>query len=186
MEDIDIEILNVHEDYEEKEFDIIPVQDEKTKVYSIKNYEELFKRVENWTKENSPIGKINSQEDYDFYLKDKPKNKESALSQRVVAKNIKDLVSSVRKGIIKSTMGTFEDQAKSIEKMLDAYDKECKEEHRIPMPENLSDEEKEKWLEKTQNKTKKPTLIKLEIKSYDEKVIEKIKNYALKLGAEVK
>ena len=39
MEDIDIEILNVHEDYEEKEFDIIPVQDEKTKVYSIKNYE---------------------------------------------------------------------------------------------------------------------------------------------------
>lgn len=173
MEDIDIEILNVHEDYEEKEFDIIPVQDEKTKVYSIKNYEELFKRVENWTKENSPIGKINSQEDYDFYLKDKPKNKESALSQRVVAKNIKDLVSSVRKGIIKSTMGTFEEQAKSIEKMLDVYDKECKE-------------EKEKWLEKTQNKSKKPTLIKLEIKSYDEKVIEKIKNYALKLGAEVK
>lgn len=173
MEDIDIEIINVHEDYEKQEFDIIPVQDEKTKVYSIKNYEELFKRVENWTKENSPIGKINSQEDYDFYLKDKPKNKESALSQRVVAKNIKDLVSSVRKGIIKSTMGTFEEQAKSIEKMLDAYDKECKE-------------EKEKWLEKTQNKTKKPTLIKLEIKSYDEKVIEKIKNYALKLGAEVK
>lgn len=173
MEDIDIEILNVHEDYAEKEFDIIPVQDEKTKVYSIKNYEELFKRVENWTKENSPIGKINSQEDYDYYLKDKPKNKESALSLRVVAKNIKDLVSSVRKGIIKSTMGTFEEQAKSIEKMLDSFDKECKE-------------EKEKWLEATQNKSKKPTLIKLEIKSYDEKVIEKIKNYALKLGAEVK
>lgn len=173
MEDIDIEILNVHEDYEKQEFDIIPVQDEKTKVYSIKNYEELFKRVENWTKENSPVGKINSQEDYDYYLKDKPKNKESALSQRVVAKNIKDLVSSVRKGIIKSTMGMFEEQAKSIEKMLDAFDKECKE-------------EKEKWLEATQNKSKKPTLIKLEIKSYDEKVIEKIKNYALKLGAEVK
>ena len=70
-------------------------------------------------------------------------------------------------------MGTFEEQAKSIEKMLDAFDKECKE-------------EKEKWLEATQNKSKKPTLIKLEIKSYDEKVIEKIKNYALKLGAEVK
>ena len=31
MEDIDIEILNMHEDYEEQEFEIIPVQDEKTK-----------------------------------------------------------------------------------------------------------------------------------------------------------
>ena len=123
----------------------------------------------NWKKNDRDFQEVY----YDFYLKDKPKNKESALSQRVVAKNIKDLVSSVRKGIIKSTMGRFEDQAKSIEKMLDAYDKECKE-------------EKEKWLEKTQNKSKKPTLIKLEIKSYDEKVIEKIKNYALKLGAEVK
>ena len=40
MEDIDIEILNVHEDYEEKEFDIIPVQDEKTK--NIKYVENIF------------------------------------------------------------------------------------------------------------------------------------------------
>ena len=40
VEDIDIEILNVHEDYEKQEFDIIPVQDEKTKVYSIKNYKQ--------------------------------------------------------------------------------------------------------------------------------------------------
>ncbi len=161
------------EGQEPKAFDIVPVQDEQTKVFSIENYDVLYARIQKWCEDNSPKGKILNQGDFDYYLKDKPKNKEEALSLRVIAKNLKDLVSTVRKGIINSTMGTFEEQAKSIEKLLDTFDKECKE-------------EKEAWLKATTNKADKPVAIKLEIKSYDSKVIDKVKAYALKLGCEVK
>lgn len=168
-----IEAEVVEEEQQPQEFSIIPVQDETTKVFSIQNYDELYARIEKWVQENSPKGKIQNQGDFDYYLKDKPKNKEEALSLRVIAKNLKDLVSSVRKGIINSTMGTFEEQAKNIEKLLDAFDKECKE-------------EKEAWLKATTNKVAKPTALSITIKTYDEKVLEKVKAYALKLGCEVK
>ena len=104
-----IEAEVVEEEQQPQEFSIIPVQDETTKVFSIQNYDELYARIEKWVQENSPKGKIQNQGDFDYYLKDKPKNKEEALSLRVIAKNLKDLVASVRKGIINSTMGTFEE-----------------------------------------------------------------------------
>lgn len=170
-EKIEAEIV----DEEPHEFDIIPVQDEQTKVFSIRNYDELYSRISKWVSENSPKGKIDSQEAFDHYLKDKPKvlKEGDSFSLRVVAANLKELVSTVRKGIVKSTMGTFEEQAKSIETLLDTFDKECKE-------------EKAAWLKATTNKVAKPTALSLTIKSYDAKVIDKVKAYAIKLGCEVK
>ena len=167
------EAVIVEEEQQAKGFNIIPIQDEITKVFSIQNYDELYVRVKKWVQDNSPKGKIKNQGDFDYYLKDKSKNKEEAYSLRVIAKNTKELVSTVRKGIIKTTMGTFEEQAKNIEKMLDAFDQECKE-------------EKETWLKATNNKVAKPVSLSLTVKTYDEKVLEKVKKYALKLGCEVK
>ena len=171
-ERIEAEVI---EEEEPKTFDIIPVQDEVTKVFSIQNYDVLYARIKKWCEDNNPVGKINNQGDFDYYLKDKPKvlKEGDNYSLRVIASNLKELVSTVRKGIIKSTMGTFEEQAKSIEVLLDEFDKSCKA-------------EKAAWLKATTNKVDKPTAIKLEVKSYDAKVIEKVKAYALKLGCEVK
>ena len=165
-------------DGEPHEFDIIPVQDENTKVFAIQDFDVLFKRLEDWTKANNPKGKINSQEDFDYYLKDKPKGRPVTgqvvvLSKRAEAATIKELVEGGRKGIVKQTMGTFEDQAKRIEKLLGDFDKDCKE-------------EKDKWLKATTNKVAKPTALSITVKTFDKKVIEKVKAYALKLGCEVK
>ena len=170
-----IEAEVVEEEQQPQEFSIIPVQDETTKVFSIQNYDELYARIEKWVQENSPKGKIQNQGDFDYYLKDKQKvlKDGETYSLRVVAANLKELVSTVRKGIIKTTMGVFEEQAKNIEKLLDDFDKECKE-------------EKAAWLKATTNKIAKPTALSITVKTYDAKVLENVKAYALKLGCEVK
>lgn len=170
-EEIKVEVI----EEEPQEFSIIPIQDETTKVFSIQNYEELFSRINKWCQTNNPTGLIKSQADYDYYLKDKPKSlKEgNTYSLRVKAASLKELVATVRKGIIKSTMGVFEEQAKAIENALTEYDNICKL-------------QKVEWLKATTNKVDKPTFLKLEVKSYDQKIIEKVKAYALKLGCEVK
>lgn len=160
---------------EPQEFSIVPVQDKDTKVYSIQHFDALYKRIENWCIENSPIGKIITDDDFKYYVGAKLKKPENGEknSIRVIASEMRELVSNVRKGVIQATMGVFEQQAKSIERLLDKFDSECKA-------------EKVAYMDKHINVAKKPTINKLEIKSYDSKVIEKVRAYALKLGCEVK
>ncbi len=159
------------EENQEFTFNIIPVQDN-TGVYFIQNFDVLYDRLSEWVERNDPTGRVNSQEEFDYFVKDKPKNKETAISQRVLANSIKEMVATARKGIISSIMGTFEEQAKAIEKLLADFDAKCKK-------------EKEEWLKKTTNKVAKPTKISLTVRSFDAKAIEKVRAYALKMNCEV-
>ena len=82
-----------------------------------------------------------------------------------------DVIKNARINVTKMLTGTFEEQLKEIEKMLTSADNTLREKVTVYEAEHKS-------------KIAKPKKITLVVKSYDMKLIEKVKAYAIKNGLE--
>lgn len=98
-------------------------------------------------------------------------DKKIAKLSRTAIRKKKDEIASLRKDLNLAVMGAFNEQAKTLESLLDEADATLKE--HITAYENAG-------------KPEEPPVFKCTISSYDEKAIEKVKAYALKLGCGVK
>ncbi len=135
--------------------------DPNTKTYVIDDFETAKEQVRSFIEDNALLGLVlQSQGDY-VALKE---------ARTLVNKKVKE-VSDLRKELNKAAMGTFNEQAKEIEKML----KEASEAQSRKM---------EEWEEA--HGGLKPKKVAIEVRSFDAKAIDKVKAFAVKLGCEVK
>lgn len=140
-------------------FELTPVVNESTGKYEIANFNEVLESARNYIKEHH-FEKVENAEEF------------KALKEtRTEIRMRQDLIKEVRLQTSELLLGKFNEQAKTLEKMLGEEDA-------------LLRALKEKW-EEENGKIAKPKAFKLTIKTYDEKVFNKIKDLALKLGAEV-
>lgn len=140
-------------------FELTPVVNDSTGKYEIANFNEVLESARNYIKEHH-FEKVESALEFKE-LKD----------ARTEIRMRQDLIKEVRLQTSELLLGTFNEQAKTLEKMLGEEDAHLKA-------------LKEKW-EAENGKVAKPKAYRLAIKTYDEKVFNKIKDMALKLGAEV-
>ena len=98
-------------------------------------------------------------------------DKKLAKKSRTDIRKKKEEVATLRKNLNTAIMGEFNAQAKELENLLNEADDTLKE--------HISAYEKA-------GKPEEPTVFSTIVSSYDEKAIEKVKAYALKLGCGVK
>ncbi len=144
---------------EEENLDLVAVLgDDKT--YSLKNFEDIKAKAEAFIKTNSVFTKIEGAEDY------KPCKEERA--------NLNRALKNVQQARIKVTdyyMVNFQSQCKEIESLLkSASDAHSTSIHAV-----------EEAAGKQSTKA-----YKLEIRTYDEKIMKKVEAYAIKYGCTVK
>ena len=97
--------------------------------------------------------------------------KKAAKASRTAIRKKKDEIADLRKSLNTAYMGTFNEQARTLEKMLDEADETIKA--NITAYENIG-------------KAPEPPVFTIKVSSYDEKAIEKVKALAVKLGCGVK
>lgn len=146
----------------EKEYDLVPILEKETQTFLIQKFDEVKGACEYFISEN--LEKVNlevfNKETYGDVKK-----------IRTAIRKKQDQVKEVRLSCNEIAMGTFNEQAKTLESMLkeadeklkayvDAYDRDIEGE--LP----------------------KPAKITLTIKGYDLKKVEKVKEYAIKQGLE--
>ena len=146
-------------------FDLVPVENE-NKVLEIKNYSKLFNQATEYAKEvSSKFEVLSSDDDYKAL-----KNARTEL--RAISKSVSD----TRKNVNELIMATFNEQSKSIEKLLNDTDNDLKG--------RVEDYEKN-----VLHKAEKPKMVTMTIKLYNSpdglKLVEKIKSFAKKLGVSV-
>lgn len=144
---------------EEKEYEITPILDKENK-YVIQNYDKVIESATAFIKENE-FTKCENGDELSLIKK-----------SRTLIRSKKDAITRARININNSLLGTFNEQLKELETMLNNADINLK---RL----------KDNYEEEQNNINKKPAKLTLIVKSYDLKTIEKIKTYALKLGAEI-
>lgn len=146
---------------EEKEFELVPEQDKNTGVYVVANYEENKQLVEKFIANDCHLNdKIESDADLKII-----KNTRTDIRKKA------DVIKNARINVTKMLTGTFEEQLKEIEKMLSSADSTLREKVTAYEAEHKS-------------KIATPKKITLVVKSYDMKLIEKVKAYAIKNGLE--
>lgn len=149
----------------ERTFELVPVLDEETGIYKVKNFEDAKAIVVEYLDEN--VGK----------LIEKPENYtiNDIKAMRTEIRKKKDAITQARINTNALLLGTFNSQLKEIETTLDSADKKLKE--RVDAY-NLM----------VKGNDVKPKIITLVVKGYDAKAIEKVRNIALQngLSAEVK
>lgn len=151
---------------EEKKFDLVPVIDDATGNYVIKDYDSVLRIVNEYV-EKAVNENANVTDDVTFkHCKD----------TRTDIRKHKDVITQARIHINALLLGQFNEQLKTIETLLDATDKALK----AKVDAYNTDVKGKVDL--------KPKVITLTVKGYDAKAINKVKDLAVKLGlnAEVK
>lgn len=147
---------------EEGKITFTPVPTMENGVYVVKDYDLHLANIQKKCAENCHVSMIiNNYEDYKT-IKDTRTELNASLEE----------IKSARKNITELLTGTLEAQLKTIEKLLDQTSKS--------LTEKINDYDKN-----VLQKPERQKLINITIKSYDQKVIDKIKAYALKQGAQV-
>lgn len=147
---------------EEKQFDLVPILEPKTKSYCLKSFDEIKNACEDFIHEE--IGNLNLESMDEATYK---AVKESRTNIRKKQNQIKD----VRLACNEIAMGTFNAQTKELESMLKENDDKLKE-------------YVDTYDRGVKGKIPAPKKIKLTIKGYDMATLEKVKEYALKKGLE--
>lgn len=150
---------------EERTFELEPVLNDSTGHYVVKDFDNVRKIVSDFIiREVNSVLAITD----DVALK-------SVKALRTDIRKKKDAITKARLNINALLLGDFNAQLKLIEEALDKADKSLKE-------------KVDTYNEETKGKDNKPRVITLVVKCYDEKIIEKVKEFALKNGctAEVK
>lgn len=149
----------------EKTFELVPVLDEATGKYAVKDFDGVKAIVRDFIdREVSSVGDISD----DVMFKD------VKLTRTDIHKK-KDAITQARLHINALLLGEFNEQLKEIESMLDDADKTLKG-------------KVDTYSEIVKGKDNKPKVITLVCKGFDMKAVEKVKEFALKHGmtAEVK
>lgn len=140
-------------------FELTPVVNKETGKYELANFNEVLESARNYIKEHH-FEEINNALDYS-----------GVKEARTEIRARQDLIKEVRLRANELILGTFNEQAKTLEKLLGEEDAHLKA-------------LKEKW-EAESGKIAKPKAFKMTIKTFDEKAFEKIRAFAIKLNAEV-
>lgn len=147
----------------EKEFDLIPVLELNTKTYQIERFDEVKAACEMFIQDKISELDLSVLEDYTF---------KDVKAVRTEIRKKQEQIKKVRIDCNFIAMGTFNDQAKTLETMLKEADDTLRD--------YVSTYEKE-----VQGKLDKPLKITLTVKGYDVKKIEKVREFAIKQGLEV-
>lgn len=146
---------------ENKEFELVPVYDKETGIYTINDFEGCKSIVQEFIDGCHLDLVITSEADF-----------KDVKATRTDIRKKKETVATARKQIKEMLVGTFENQLKEIESMLGDADAKLKEKVDV-------------WEKENKNKVVKPSVITLNVKGYDMKKIEKVRDFALKQGLEV-
>ena len=141
-------------------FELTPVLNANTGKYEIINFDALLESVKKYISERH-IEELTNEAEY----KDL-----KAIRTEIRAR--KELIKDVRIQANELFFGTFNEQAKTIESLLNEED-----EHLRKL--------KEAWEEENNNKLAKPKLIRITVKTYDPEVAKRIKDTAIMCNAEV-
>ena len=147
----------------EKEYDLVPILEQETKTFQIQKFDEVKGACENFINEN--LEKVNL-ETFDKETYGDVKKIRTAIRKK------QEQVKEVRLNCNEIAMGTFNEQAKTLESMLKETDDKLKA-------------YVDKYEKEIEGKLPKPAKITLTIKGYDMKKIEKVRDFALKQGLEV-
>ena len=145
-----------------KEFDLVPVLEEGTKRYQVKDFDEVLEACKGFISDQLDSLILDGDIRQVSYAEIK--------KARTSIRNKKALIESARKNLMKLALTEFETQMKTLEILLSETDDQLKE---------IVD----KYDTEVLGKTKAPSKITLTIKGYDVQVIEKIKKYAEKVGS---
>lgn len=143
-----------------KEFELVPVYDKETGIYTINNFDNCKAIVQEFIANCHLDLVITNEADY-----------KDVKATRTDIRKKKETVSTARKQIKEMLVGTFENQLKEIETMLGDADAVLKE-------------KVDAYETEVKNKIAKQKIITLTIKGYDLKKVEKVKEYAIKQGLE--
>lgn len=147
----------------EKEYDLVPILEQETKTFQIQKFDEVKGACENFINEN--LEKVNL-ETFDKETYGDVKKIRTAIRKK------QEQVKEVRLNCNEIAMGTFNEQAKTLESMLKETDDKLKA-------------YVDKYEKEIEGKLPKPAKITLTVKGYDMKKIEKVRDFALKQGLEV-
>lgn len=140
-------------------FALTPVVNETTGKYEIEHFDEVLANAKKFIEEHH-FEKIETALDF-----------KDLKEARTEIRSRQDLIKEVRLRTSELLLGTFNEQAKTLEKLLADEDANLKA-------------LKEEW-EANNGKVARPKLFKVTVKTYDEAMAKKIERYALSLGAEV-
>lgn len=129
--------------------------------YQIAEFTEVYKECEEFIEREGNL-KLVITNDAD---------KREAKASRTAIRKKKEQIAAMRKSLNGIVMGIFNSQVKELEKMLEDADEQLKD--KITAYENAG-------------KPETPPVFTIVISSFDEKAIEEVKAYALKLGCGVK
>lgn len=144
----------------ENEYGLVPVIDSSTGKYVLEHYDEVVDACKAFIAQN----------DFDS-IADELDFKDLKAARTEIRSKL-DQISRTRIDLNEMLLGEFNTQLKTLEALLKDADNKLK---------GLKDS----WEKEHKNTVDKPTVIKITIKSYDAKVINKLKEQALKLGCEV-
>lgn len=144
---------------EKKSYGLVPVISKDTGKYVLEHYDEVLESCKKFIEENDFV-EVNED------------NYKALKEARTEIRSRQDAIKDARIQINEMLLGDFNAQLKELETLLKNADEKLK---------GMKDE----FDKNSKNTIAKPTVIKLVVKSYDAKVIEKIKAAALKAGCEV-
>lgn len=145
-----------------EKYDIVPVLEKETNTYLIQKFDEVKSSCEEFINERLDTVNLEKYDELTF---------KNVKEIRTEIRNRQDLVARARINCNQIAMGTFNEQAKTLETMLKEADTKLKT-------------YVDTYNTEVVGKLKSPAKITLTVKGFDMKLIEKVKQFALKQGLE--